>query len=311
MPKQDDALLLYRIAKNYYINNMTQDAIARQEHISRPQISRMLSKAKDAGIVDIRIHLPEIVDRAHLEDKLRKQLDLQQVIISPSGSDADDSNAMLYTIASDYLASALSDYHHVGIGWGQTVYRTSLQMQLQERPEDLTFYPIVGNSGMDNLYLQTDSICARYAEKFQTRSVFSSSLILSPRESLTKLEERRHAALCSCWDRLDAIVLSVGGHRNPDDRFLEEIPADLFEKKLFTDIIGDLVGHFFFTDHSDFMPPEEYEMVVIGLEQLKQTPNIICIANGESKVDMIRFAANAGYIKTLITDSDTALAILE
>ena len=39
--------MLYRIAYAYYEKGLTQNAIARQEHVSRPHISRLLKEAKE------------------------------------------------------------------------------------------------------------------------------------------------------------------------------------------------------------------------------------------------------------------------
>ena len=56
-----DYVLLYRIADAYYCQGQTQDQIARQENISRPHVSRLLTKARECGIVNIRVEYPEHV----------------------------------------------------------------------------------------------------------------------------------------------------------------------------------------------------------------------------------------------------------
>jgi DNA-binding transcriptional regulator LsrR (DeoR family) len=46
---------LVEVSKMYYENNMTQAEIARKIQVSRPLVSKMLSRAKELGIVKIEI----------------------------------------------------------------------------------------------------------------------------------------------------------------------------------------------------------------------------------------------------------------
>ena len=50
--------LLARIAHRYYVANQTQDEIGREFGFSRPKVQRLLDRARQSGIVDIRIALP-------------------------------------------------------------------------------------------------------------------------------------------------------------------------------------------------------------------------------------------------------------
>ena len=47
-----------RAAHLYYIQNLTMDAIASELRISRSSISRLISFARDSGLVEIRLHSP-------------------------------------------------------------------------------------------------------------------------------------------------------------------------------------------------------------------------------------------------------------
>lgn len=307
----EDASLLYRVAKYYYIQNYSQEEISKLEFISRPQVSRLLKKAKEVGIVKIDISLPDIIDKVELENKLKTVLGLDSVIISPSNPNEDENNAMLYFMAAEYLSSVLGKYKNVGIGWGQSIYQTSLQIPSQTDHKDTTFFPIVGNSGADNPYLQTNNICARFAERFLAKAYFNNSLVVSLKRSLSDIELERLAYLKKSWLKLDAIVLSLGGKFKPEKLFIEEIPKGTYSSKDFEQLLGDILGTFILQDGTVLQVPEDYQSVIISLEQIKKTKNVFCIAHGIPKVDIIIHAATNHYMKTLITDSNTAIAVLE
>ncbi len=62
---------LVTVAKMYYEDNMNQSKIAEAIGVSRPQISILLSDAKDLGIVEIKINSPFEMDD-NIMDILRK-----------------------------------------------------------------------------------------------------------------------------------------------------------------------------------------------------------------------------------------------
>jgi DNA-binding transcriptional regulator LsrR (DeoR family) len=52
----DRRRLLSRVAEQYYVDNLSQQQIGEELGLSRSQVSRMLSEARDIGVVEIRIH---------------------------------------------------------------------------------------------------------------------------------------------------------------------------------------------------------------------------------------------------------------
>ena len=75
-----DLLALYRVALQYYKEGKTQEEISQTENISRPQVSRMLDKARAQGIVRFEVTLPCEPDVEALEEVLMQKLKLGQVI---------------------------------------------------------------------------------------------------------------------------------------------------------------------------------------------------------------------------------------
>lgn len=81
--KQEDALI-YRIARYYYLENLSQNEIAQIEQISRSKVSRLLERARANGLVNVEIKLPANPLASTLEKRLQEELGLQQAIVVPA-----------------------------------------------------------------------------------------------------------------------------------------------------------------------------------------------------------------------------------
>ena len=54
--------LIIRVAKLYYMDNLTQESVARKLNISKYKVNRILKKAKENSIVQINIMNPDNKD---------------------------------------------------------------------------------------------------------------------------------------------------------------------------------------------------------------------------------------------------------
>ena len=306
----DDTTLLFRIAKYYYVDDYSQNEIAQIENISRPQISRLLKRARDAGIVKIEVLLPDSLDRHTMANDLKYLLNLDNIIISPSSNDEKENDAGLYTLAALNINKILGNCKNVGIGWGKTMYNIALNLSYQENYQDLSFYPVIGNSGTNNPYLQTNSITDRFAERFRAIPYYNNALFLSDKSSFSRTEKDRFEELKSCWKTLDAVIIGIGVKVLSSKSYLDVL-LNIIDDDIKEDILGDVLGRFFLQDLSEFNIPESYETVSVELSHLSKIRNVICIANGEHKVDAIICACKKGIINSLITDEMTGKLILK
>ena len=102
------------VANLYYKNNLSQREIANRLNISRPWVSKLLSRAEDLGIVKIKIDSP-ISGIPDLEEKLKDRYSLSYAVVIDT----------TYT-TKDYKAIAVATPFHSqdqlmqtrGIAWG-------------------------------------------------------------------------------------------------------------------------------------------------------------------------------------------------
>lgn len=315
MKENPEYIFLYRIAQQYYLEGRSQGYIAKQENISRPHVSRLLNKARQMGIVSISVELPESLKLREIAERLQRQLGLQEVILvsTPAEAGTDTrlvSEAIAHT-AAEALPRILAKSHFVGVGWGYTIYQTALLQARQEFPGKMTFIPLVGISDENNPYLQSNVIVDRFAEKFQAKSYYTSVPAYlkrgSPRMSI---EEDRYSRLKQQWEKLDAAIVGLGPRFSRGDFLISEASEEYKRLIASSQTVGDILANFFYKDGSVLDSSGFYEQVSLPLARLKGIRNVVCLAGGAAKVPALVTAARQGYIKTLITDSQTAEAML-
>ncbi|MEN6313713.1 MAG: sugar-binding domain-containing protein [Clostridiaceae bacterium] len=308
--------MLYRIAKYYYEDNLSQNEIAQKEHISRPHISRLLEKARESGIVDIRVALPEELHISKTRRMLQDKLRLKDVIIALAPTETrqiNKKNSMnIATAASKQLPALLQDCKNVGIGWGFTMYQTSLQLSYCDDCEGITFVPLIGISGENNPYLQINTIVDRFAEKFGAESYYTNiPAIRENNTELAQVEKERYIKIQQYWDNLDAAIIGLGVPPKVGEFLLSELSRKYEEIIASTNTLGDILSQFFYTDGTVFNLKPDYEQVSFPIQRLSDINKVICLAGGAAKVDGIIAAARNGFFNILVTDSVTARLILE
>ena len=94
MLSQEKQKKLAYVARRYYLENQRQSDIAKELGVSRPLVSRMLSEARELGVVEITIHEPgaraeRLMERLHLYSAI------QNGVLIEDGKDEDETNRAL------------------------------------------------------------------------------------------------------------------------------------------------------------------------------------------------------------------------
>ncbi len=317
MPRKQDTMLLYQVACQYYRDGMSQDDIAACVGLSRSQISRVLDQARKAGIVHIEVKFPEEIETEEMAETLAAELGLKRVLLSTvekqSGKDAEE--RAIQALAA-YAASVLPDFFResavVGVGWGRTVYETALHMAYMDPPPGIRIVPLIGSAGQQAPWLQINGIVDRFAEKTKAESVFIRAQAFmepsSPLRSRAEVENLNH--ISSLWDKVDLALVGLGKAADRADYLTGEMDPAVVARLSGMHTVGDILGRFFDSGGRVADPGDKWNLVSLDLERLRSIQRVVCVACGGDKAEGIVAAAGAGYFDTLITDTDTAKAIL-
>ncbi len=304
----DDRRVMTKIASLYYFDGWTQAKIAKKYGVSRPVISKALQRAKDEGIVEIYIK-DESVHTVKLEKELEQKYGLKEVIVVSTENFSEEMilRALGKAMAS-YVNNVVKSDMKIGISWGKTL-AAFVEEYPFERQESIHVIPLVGGMGRNKVEVHANQLANRLAHKvggtctylYAPAIVGSKDLkdrLIDSEDLIEVLEEGRN---------VDVALVGAG---NPyisstmtDIGYLED--KDLAEIKS-SGVVGDINSQFFDRSGTNTHLPINDRVIGIGLNDLKNIEEVVCIGHGDHKVESIHLAATFNFIDVLITDEHTA-----
>ena len=295
---------LVRASRLYYELGETQNQIAELLGVTRPQVSRLLKRARAEGIVEIRIVDTTAVD-SPAGDALRRRFDLDQVHLAPTIAGPEDlTRRMVGRLAAEVLRVAVRPGTTVGIGDGASVLATADALEETATPVAVTVVPLCGGFWSTG---QEREPYRRIAEALgaQVRGLMAPGLV---DDAATRTALVAHAgvrAIADLWARLDVALFGIGGPAwsvslvgEPVERQLEAAEA-----------VGEVLVAPFDIDGHFVCPALRERVIAFDARNLGRVPASIGVASGDAKVRPILGALRAGIIRTLVTDVATAEAV--
>ena len=296
---------LVRASRLYYELGETQHAIAELLGVTRPQVSRLLKRARAEGIVEIRI-----VDSAAVEspasEALRRRFDLVAVRLAPTIAGPEDlTRRMVGRLAAEVLRAAVRPGAVVGIGDGAFVSATADALEEGTTPVALTVVPLCGGFWTTG---QEREPYRRVGEAIggQVRGLMAPGLV---DDAATRTALVAHAgvkAIAELWDRLDVALFGIGG-----PAWSVSLVGEPIERELETaGAVGEILVAPFDLDGRFVCPALRDRVIAFDARRLGRVPTSIGVAAGEGKVRPILGALRAGALRTLVTDVATAEAVV-
>ncbi|MBB5234058.1 sugar-binding transcriptional regulator [Deinococcus budaensis] len=310
------AVLAVQVARLYYHQGLTTDAIARELGLSRPRVSRLLTLARRSGLVEIRIHDPQAHPQS-LEARLRERYPFlrPQVVGVPPGSPEDLWMERVAVAAASLLDSVLRPGQTVGLAWGNTLEAVSRVLR-PRRLDGLDFVQLNGSANALDFMsgFVTDTI-TRFAQNYGGRAhLFPVPTFFDDPETKRAMwRERSVRHVLDLQARADVLLYSVGSPaaRRPSHVYVSGAldPADLAQLEA-EGVVGDVATVFYRADGSYGSISLNARASGPSLGRLAQAPHAICVASGLGKVTALRAALTGRLLNTLVTDEVTARALL-
>ena len=308
--------LAVKVARLYYYQCLTTEHIARELGLSRPKVSRLLSHARQAGLIEIRVHDPESQPQ-ELERAIQDRFHLSgvKVVTVPSNSNEDEWLKSVATFSAKHLNSLIQSEMVVGLAWGTTLDAISRHLT----PKRCLHVDIVQLNGSGNVYsinnFYISDIYTRFALNYGGRAhLFPVPAFFDHRESKQAMwRERSVQRVIELGAKADLLVYSVGAanSRIPSyvhaGGFLEDRDVQDLNRE---GVVGDIATVFFRYDGT-------YDYISLNsrasgpdLSLFKHCKHALCIASGVDKAVGLHAALRGGLMSELIVDEPTARAIL-
>ena len=304
--------LVYKIAKAYYENGLSQQQIAEKFGLSRIMISRLLQKALHEKIVEIKIYPPEDPN-VELERRLEEMYGLKEAIVVPSSANNEEILEALGKAGVNYLQRNLNGNETISISWGKTLL--SLVNTLPPANyKDLEIVQMIGGLGYPEDELSGTELTLRMADALNARAKLLNSPGIVNSEALCsalKMESQIQATLNIARKSKIALVgigsFSKGSIMFKIDRILTLEDVAFLKKN---NAVGDISLRFFNKEGKFIKGALNNRVVGLAIEEIKSIPYVVGIAGGEEKVATIHAALKGKLINVLITDSRTAKKII-
>jgi len=301
--------LMVKVAKQYFEAGMTQQEIATSLRISRSTVSRLLSRARDEGIVQIAIEVPPGI-YPELENSLEQCCDLVEVIViethnydSPSGIVLELGQA-----AAGYLERTIQKNDIIGFAWGTTMKTMVDAMQPQKIPNVKVFQM---NGGLTPQ--MTDIHGTSLTHNLATRlggdayMLQAPGVVDNPQTQQTFMADTNVHQVFEFAN--DASMAFFGIGTIAEDTLWGRaglLTEEVTEELESLGAVGDIMSRYYDENGKRVNSSLCQRVVGIPIEQLLGIDRRIGVAGGSEKFKAILGALRGGYINVLITDHITA-----
>ncbi|HHY45796.1 MAG TPA: sugar-binding transcriptional regulator [Firmicutes bacterium] len=301
--------LKVEVARRYYLENKTQDRIARELGLSRIKVQRLLAQCRREGIVEIRIKDP-LLHCLELENALREKFSLEDVLVINSPSVPSLLTRNLARAGAEYFAERVSEGCVIGAAWGRTVFE--MVQFLEPRPvKGVKVVSLIGGLTV-SLAHNPYTIINRIGDVFGAEIYYLSAPAIadSPRTREVFMGEKRIQEMLRMAQNADLAVIGIGDVTDESTLVLTGYltPRELAELRDRGAVGEILASHF---DIEGRLVESHLSERLVGLRppELQSIGKVIALAGGEKKVESIRGALRGHYVDVLVTDEDTARAL--
>ncbi len=241
------------------------------------------------------------------ETQLRRQFSLQHVRVIPGLADA-DVGGRLGIGAAHMLMSLLQPQQMLAIGFGEATMNTLQRLSGFISSQQIRLVTLSGGVGSYMTGIgQLNAACSVNIIPAPLRA--SSADIARTLKNENCVKDVLLAAQAA-----DVAIVGIGAVSQQDDAtiirsgYISQGEQLMIGRK---GAVGDILGYFF-DAKGDVVTDIKIHNELIGLplSALKTIPVRVGVAGGENKAEAIAAAMKGGYINALVTDQDTAAAIL-
>lgn len=308
----NEDLLTVRVAELYYDETKTQDEIGALLNISRWKVGRLLTQAREKGIVRIEIVHPR-ARRLGLERELVERFGLTDAVVVPVPEDEAALLDRVAQAAADHLTALRPVPRTLAVSWGRTL--TAIAEALPDGwAHGVAVVQLNGGVSLNRRSGGAASLAMTIAQRAGGQTtLLPSPAILERVETKQAIEaDRTVAGILEQAAAAQTHLFSAGpadaSSAHVENGYLK--PADV-EELARRGAVGDVLGRYIDADGNIVDPQLDARTVGVSLDLLRAAKQAIFVTAGAAKHDIARTVVTSGLCSVLVTDETTARALLE
>lgn len=301
----DNERLVVKACKLFYEEELSQKEIAIRLGLSKPQICRMLSYAKEKGIVSFRITNP-FEQEFGLERRLEEKYGLREAyVFSFDYASSDEMRARLGELCAAQLDKYLTNSCVIGVMSGKTIAAVAAAAHRLNR-DGLEFVPLIGNIGSSGGEWHANSIARVFSEKTGGSYHLLNAPVVLQNEGLCAIfaNEPSIRSVLRLGKECDTALVGIGDISENSTGFLTGTlnNEDISELKRHGAAASVCISYID-RNGSVIDCPLTRRSMGVGITEPKR---VIAVAAGRGKLDAISAALKSGYISVFMTTLETA-----
>lgn len=305
---REELVQLVETAQMYYEKNMTQAEIGAHLKVSRPMVSKLLSRARQLGIVKIEIQSPFTNDTA-LMKLLKKKYGINNGRIVPVAKTEYMTNEMLLNQGAEYILSSIEKKSIIGLGWGYTMRQLIHKISKNNELNPGGYIcPLIGTAHMPNKGYHPNELVRSFSERLGSTPLFT----YAPAFPATKEERElymgaeQQQALHSYWEQLNTVILVIRDFPHVPDL----ATALRYGSKLSqSNVVGTFLAYYF-TEKGEIIQGDEDYAIQVGPQQLRKAKRVIGFCISE-KGKTLKAVLKTGLITDLIVTDKLVVEALK
>lgn len=305
--------LLAQVAMWYYEERLDQAAIAERIGKSRSMVSRLLDQAREAGLVEVKVHYPLRTD-AELEARLCEEFDLRAAhVLAEPPEDYALTLKRLGELGARCVSQALHPGIVIGLSWGTAVHAVVRAMPTLPL-HDATVVQLIGAVGHGDPLVDGAELGRWLAQKLHASFRFLSAPLLVEDERVAQAlrGERTIADTLALAARAEVAIIGIGTPEPEHSSLLRAGYLTRVELQALLDlgVVGDVVAHQFDADGCRLDISANRRAISLDADSLRRIPRVVAVSGGIAKATAIHAALLGRFCNCLITDATAARAIL-
>lgn len=312
MADQNGALMT-SVARMYYLDGLGQSEIATIYGVSRSTVSRLLTTARERGIVRISVDAYDPRDR-ELERQVIERFGLRSAIVirAMGGTPASIRKGVGY-FAAPAVAEIVSAQEFVGLAGGRTLGELVQHVEPQDRIHGPTFIQLMGaigtSPGRIDASEQSRTLARRFRGTFRTLNLPAFAQSQRARNLFLS-----HDEIKALWSTFDSVTLAVVGLGTLEESAFVE--RGVLEESAIADVraagaVGEICGRFFDERGRECDTDLRDRVVSIDLDKLRACDDVMAVLSGPARGVALRAAIRGGIVKSIVVDQAGAYSLLK
>lgn len=307
--KRRDQIL--RVARQYYIDGLEQNQIAKKEAISRTTVSRLLATAREQGLVKITVN-DHLRDVKILSEKLSDIYnDICFTVVTTSQDDKKMRLERVCNSAANYLTTLIKSGDIIGLGRGENILQIAkgLPKKTVRDVEIVQLDGIFTEPTNHSMFLDTISLFSKAYNALI--HLLPLPLIFDDPKIKFITEQETHVRYVEKLGRVSNIALFTVDEIYENNFFNNNNFSEEDQKQINDSAVGAVLSHFINGDGQSVNPKIDQRTVSIPLENLRYKEHSIVIVNQISQVKALSAVLKAGYANEVFIDQQSAQLLLD